>query len=465
MRRLAMELLEAVEGSGYLLLACYVFLGVSILCDAHLCPALDKLCDHLKIPPSLAAATFVSFGSSAPELIISSLGAVSNKTELSIPAVLVSALIAFAAIPPMVVKASGNMDLRIMEVVRDAFSYLVALLMFLYINQQPEIGIGAAASLVGLYCAYLLLVFYTSSADDYHASEDGVGDETAEGEAPNLRIVARERQNSTVSTSSRHSNGIHHSSGGIQELARSLQCCKRRGSYGSQPQRHEVPVAKTMSLVEPLHKKEESEVEAEEEEDWPVLGVLQRPFEKAFEHTVCDSAVLGFVLSMAWLCILSYAAMWCAEKVVDCWGISTTTAGVTLLAWGGQLPDAIAAVALARSGKPDEAISQAIASQVINVSVGLGMPMMTYSIATGQPTRTSHRNTVSAIAAVVLLSIVAYLLAMVPSCAKLREWQKMHIKEMETTITGSRACFIVVSFIFLYSGAIAIGEYSTSLTS
>merc|ERR1712048_1411587 len=100
----------------FTVLASYTFLGVAILCDEYLCPALDGLCDYLQIPTSLAAVTFVSFGSSAPELIISGLGAQTDKTELSIPAVLVSALIAFGAIPPLVVFAAGELTLHVRSV-------------------------------------------------------------------------------------------------------------------------------------------------------------------------------------------------------------------------------------------------------------------------------------------------------------------------------------------------------------
>ena len=46
----------------------YQFIGISVLCDEYLCPALDEVCEKLKMPRSLAGATLVAFGSSAPEV-------------------------------------------------------------------------------------------------------------------------------------------------------------------------------------------------------------------------------------------------------------------------------------------------------------------------------------------------------------------------------------------------------------
>jgi len=47
-------------------------------------------------------------------------------------------------------------------------------------------------------------------------------------------------------------------------------------------------------------------------------------------------------------------------------------------------------VSVAKSGKPDEATTQAIASQLIKVSIGLGMPFALYNIIQGKPTVTHN---------------------------------------------------------------------------
>merc|ERR1711995_216388 len=84
-----------VVGPLFLFLTCWQFVGLATLADNYLCPTLERFCKSLKLSTGLAGATFLAFGSSAPELAIASASALSNKTEYSIPTVLTSALIAF----------------------------------------------------------------------------------------------------------------------------------------------------------------------------------------------------------------------------------------------------------------------------------------------------------------------------------------------------------------------------------
>jgi len=215
------------------------------------------------------------------------------------------------------------------------------------------------------------------------------------------------------------------------------------------------------NLSEPLIQLEDQEAE-EEEATNAVLAVLSRPFDVVFQKTIPGedtSAVWGFAVSMIWLCVLSYGALMCTASFSDVCGLSKATAGVTLLAWGGQLPDAIAAVALARRGMPDEAISQAIASQVINVSIGLGLPFFTYTCLTGEPSTVTNPGAVCIVALTVLGSIVAYLLCMVLGLPSWRDVTSIWgIEHCVATISTARAFMLATFFVIFYVGAIYVSE-------
>merc|ERR1712232_830394 len=148
-------------------------------------------------PTALAAATFISFGSSAPEIIISAVGAQTNKTELSIPALLVSALIAFGAIPPMVVWAAGDLTLLVGNVIRDALAYAIALVMFIIYSQGPEINALQAASLVVAFLVYLVVVYVTRPMEEQE--DEGF-------HVPTAKLVGEDREDAS-STASTRSNG------------------------------------------------------------------------------------------------------------------------------------------------------------------------------------------------------------------------------------------------------------------
>ena len=51
----------------------YAFIGVAIVADSHLVPALETLCVRWKISEDVAGASFMAFGSAAPEITINAI--------------------------------------------------------------------------------------------------------------------------------------------------------------------------------------------------------------------------------------------------------------------------------------------------------------------------------------------------------------------------------------------------------
>ena len=62
----------------------------------------------------------------------------------------------------------------------------------------------------------------------------------------------------------------------------------------------------------------------------------------------------------------------------DTIGMSADLEGVTVLAWGAQVPDCLASLSMAKKGLGPGAVANAVGSQIINVFIGLGLP---YAIA------------------------------------------------------------------------------------
>ena len=74
LQSLCLEDLEAPLGPGlyvleFIILA-YCFLGLAIVCDDYLAISLEVLCDRLNVREDVAGASFMAFGSAAPEIII-----------------------------------------------------------------------------------------------------------------------------------------------------------------------------------------------------------------------------------------------------------------------------------------------------------------------------------------------------------------------------------------------------------
>lgn len=422
-----------LEGVALFLLAVWLFFGIALICDEFLCPALDKMCEYYNVPVALGAVTLISFGSSAPELVISTFGAASNQTELSIPAVFTSALIAFLAIPACVVFVAGTMELKIVTLFRDGLAYQITLIVFLIINSGKTLSGYWAIPLVLLYLVYLFVVNATTFPD--------VESETPKGES--FLQTLSSITNTTVTTPLRHSRTFSNLAAKLAEEDKN-------------------PAASGVKSVPSV-----AEEPGEEPEEEPniIVHYLQLPFNILFEKTVkvVDGFNVQFLISMIWLCLLSYAALELAVGVAHYWGLSDSTAGLTLLAWGGQIPDLLAAIALAKSGEPDAAIAQVIASQVINVSLGLGLPLFGYTVITGLPTQTKDNGAVQTVGFTVIVSILIYFATMIVGGEGLETWKSSKAVEWTTSLGRKHAMGFGVSFMILYVFCIFEGEINKTV--
>ena len=158
----------------------YSFLGLAIVCDDHMVPSLETLCSRWGVPEDVAGATFMAFGSAAPEIIINVVATIqtqlsgggaggpgqAQKTDLGVSAIIGSGMIAFSLIPATCAFSApdpAGLELKRRPLLRDEAFYLAALLMLCYTIRDGVVHYWEAACLVSIYGAYLLTVVFASS--------------------------------------------------------------------------------------------------------------------------------------------------------------------------------------------------------------------------------------------------------------------------------------------------------------
>jgi len=143
------------------------------------------------------------------------------------------------------------------------------------------------------------------------------------------------------------------------------------------------------------------EKEDEEEDEEPLTGcmyvfdlIIWQPIGLMFKYTVplCEKGSkwdawypITFLISLAYVAALSSAVLLLTQKLSDTIGLSRAIAGATLLALGAQVPDTFASVGMAKQDMADGAVSNAVGSQVINVTIGTGLPFLLYNLITHKP--------------------------------------------------------------------------------
>eukprot|EP01034_Spumella_vulgaris_P026223 gene26223-32763_t len=95
-------------------------------------------------------------------------------------------------------------------------------------------------------------------------------------------------------------------------------------------------------------------------------------------------AIAVLVVSIVCIGLLASGIVSFSEAIVRHMGIDTSTLGATLVALGAEIPDTISSISLARNGYYDGAIAGAIGSQVINISLGVGLPALFVCLTGGE---------------------------------------------------------------------------------
>jgi Ca2+/Na+ antiporter len=151
-------------------------------------------------------------------------------------------------------------------------------------------------------------------------------------------------------------------------------------------------------------KEEEEAREAAEQRwgvgSWPFDGewyekaywYVTLPYLYLFKVTIPDCSkdkwekyyLLSFFLSIAWIAALCYFMVHWSETMGCIIGIPAPVMGLTIVAAGTSVPDALSSVIVAREGMGDMAVSNAIGSNVFDILLGLGFPWLLSIIIKGQ---------------------------------------------------------------------------------
>ncbi|XP_045145118.1 sodium/potassium/calcium exchanger 2 isoform X2 [Echinops telfairi] len=106
---------------------------------------------------------------------------------------------------------------------------------------------------------------------------------------------------------------------------------------------------------------------------WITLPDVRKPSMKKFFP-------ITFFGAISWIAVFSYLMVWWAHQVGETIGISEEIMGLTILAAGTSIPDLITSVIVARKGLGDMAVSSSVGSNIFDITVGLPLPWLLYTI-------------------------------------------------------------------------------------
>jgi len=167
-------------------------------------------------------------------------------------------------------------------------------------------------------------------------------------------------------------------------------------------------------------------------------SVLSRIFPDINKYP--NKYVSVFAISILGIIVLSWVLVEVAVLLAHELGIPEVIIALTILAGGTSIPDLLSSLIVAKQGRGDMAVSNAVGSNIFDIFICLGLPWMLYIMVTGNTMVVSTEN---------LMASIFLLFFTVVSLLFLLVWQKFKI--------GPKAGYLLL---FFYAGYLLYSIYA-----
>ncbi|XP_043101059.1 sodium/potassium/calcium exchanger 2-like isoform X5 [Puntigrus tetrazona] len=431
----------------------YMFIALAIVCDEFFVPALTVITEKLTISDDVAGATFMAAGGSAPELFTSVIGVFISHSNVGIGTIVGSAVFNILFVIGMCAVFSKEiLNLTWWPLFRDVFFYIVDLIMLIVFFLDNYITHWESISLLLAYASYVLFMKFNGNVETF---VKGImnRNQVVEVEAQPKAKPRLQRGGSSASLhNSLMRNSIFHlmihtldplSEGKFREKASILhkiakKKCQVEDSNGvadkNLPNSSNVEVDVTPPMNGTAGQDGDA-AEEDDEEDQPLSLSWPESKRKRFTYLLILPIVfplwitlpdvrktsskkffpITFLGAICWIAGFSYLMVWWAHQVGETIGITEEIMGLTILAAGTSIPDLITSVIVARKGLGDMAVSSSVGSNIFDITVGLPLPWLLYSIINNMsPVRVSSNGLFCAI--VLLFLMLLFVIISIAAC-------------------------------------------------
>ncbi|XP_056134800.1 sodium/potassium/calcium exchanger 1-like [Lampris incognitus] len=440
----------------------YMFVSLAIVCDEFFVPALGVITNKLEISDDVAGATFMAAGGSAPELFTSLIGVFISHSNVGIGTIVGSAVFNILFVIGMCAIFSREiLHLTWWPLFRDVSFYIVDLIMLIVFFLDNTILWWESIMLLMGYIFYVGFMKFNIQIEHFvktqinkHMSIVKVwttdepervrptlqrGGSSASLHNTSLRSTIFQLMIHTLDPLGEGGRMGPHSEESISKPPSEEEQKEAAaggggagGSGGSDKESSDSSEDDDDDEDAEGEEKEEKEEEENEEPlslEWPdtrrkqATYLLLLPIVFPLWLTVPDVRnpaskkyfVMTFIGSILWIAVFSYLMVWWAHQVGETVGISEEIMGLTILAAGTSIPDLITSVIVARKGLGDMAVSSSVGSNIFDITVGLPVPWLIFSLLhSGEPIMVSSNGLFCAI--VLLFLMLIFVIIAIAAC-------------------------------------------------
>ncbi|XP_059491181.1 sodium/potassium/calcium exchanger 3-like isoform X2 [Neocloeon triangulifer] len=308
--------------------ALYLFVLLAIVCDDYFVPAIERTIDVLGISDDVGGATLMAAATSSPELFINVVGTFITEGDIGVGAVLGSAVFNILAVPACCgIAASKEIWLDWWPMTRDCGVYALAVVALIACLADEVVQWYEAAILVAMYIIYITLMCF------------------------NVKI---------------------------SRWARKICTC-----WASPPEMtpllpHPIPTKPSECAITVIRAEED-------EDDWRQCSwwkIFTMPIKIMLWLTIPDCKKyprlypLTFIMCVCWIGTMTYVISWMITVIGDTLRIPDSVMGITFLAAGTSVPEAVSSIIVTRQGHGGMGISNSLGSNTFDILLCLGLPWL-----------------------------------------------------------------------------------------
>ncbi|CAG7716382.1 unnamed protein product [Allacma fusca] len=413
----------------HVVVSAYVFYAIAYLCETFFVPSVEEMCKVLHIPADVAGATFMAIATSSPEFFTNVIGTFVTKGNIGVGSVVGSAVFNFLAIISwcgLVVK--DGLELDWWPLTRDCGFYLFSIFSLIGVLWDGKVFWYEGLYFVILYIFYVIVVCKNAKIQDLIQR----GSEKAREKCVIRRVPTRERLRELLVCSLSY-DGFKGSSeitpllsdksgryvlkpqvdftvGGNNDKCHGKDnkiCPDRKGPGPNKSLRSVTVMTPAVKLnnqenLKHCHgaPKKQPEPTGSKHLDsgevglfdlpkskswfkwlefvlgWPVRCILHLTIPDCRMTRYCHWYPLTFAMCIVYMGVFSYLITWMMTVIGDALGIPDAVMGLTFIAAGTSLPEALSSVIVAQQGLGNMSVSNSVGSNTFNILLCLGLPWM-----------------------------------------------------------------------------------------
>ncbi|XP_026730180.1 sodium/potassium/calcium exchanger 4-like [Trichoplusia ni] len=343
----------------YAMFGIYAFTLLAIVCNDYFIPCVELICEDLKIPQNVAAATFMSVATSCPEFFVNVISTFLTESDMGIGTIVGSAIfnaLGVAAIGSLAAITPIKIESR--PVTRDVVIYMINVGVLVAFVWDGQIDWYEALVLGILYILYFIIMFNS------------------------MRMFAL--YDKCVAKYFKKNRSLDITEVNVVEDSKSVEDGFDNKGFTDVSVSSPEKVSVVEKVDEEVKKPKKSLFRFPMEKSWGyrIWWLYVWPLKLVLGMTIPNPNMfrriypLSFIMCIVWIGANSYIVSWSMTVIGHTFFIPESVMGMTFLAFGGCLPEACSVFIMSRRGEGGIGVSNALGANSLAILFALGLPWL-----------------------------------------------------------------------------------------